>query len=52
MRTYCVAQGTLLCSGDLNGKEVQREGMDVYVWLAQFPPQWKLTQHFKAAALQ
>ena len=35
MRTYCIAQGTLLkAKCDLNGKEVQmREGVYVYVWL-------------------
>ena len=34
MKTYCIAQGTrlnALC--DLNGEEVQKEGVYVYVWL-------------------
>lgn len=44
--------GNSTVPGDLNGKEVQREGMDVYVWLGSVSPQWKLAQHCKAAALQ
>ena len=32
MRIYCIAQGTLLmCCGDLNGKEIKKEGIFVYV---------------------
>ena len=32
MRTYCIAQGTLL-SGDLNGKEIQKRG-DICIRIA------------------
>ena len=44
MRNYRIAQGTLstLC-GDLNRKEVQKEGIHVYVWLIHFPVLQKLT---------
>ena len=40
MRTYCIAQGTLLnaLGGDLNRKKVKREGayVYIYVWLIHF----------------
>ena len=37
MRTYYIAQGTFLMHcGDLNGKESQREGIYVYIWLVHF----------------
>ena len=26
MRTNCIAQGTTWCSGDLNGKKIQKRG--------------------------
>ena len=49
MRTYHIAQGTLsvLC-GDLNGKEIQHEGICVYIEMIQFTAQQKPTQHCKA----
>ena len=53
MRTYCIAQGTLLMlCGDLNGKELQKEGIYGYVWLIHFAVHLKLTQHCKATVLQ
>lgn len=34
MRTCYIAQGTLLSvSGDLNGKEVQKEGICIYTYM-------------------
>ena len=34
MRTYCIAQGTLLMlCGDLNGKEIQKRG-DIGIYIA------------------
>ena len=33
MKTYCIAQRTLMHCGDLNGKEVQKRG-DMYVCIA------------------
>ena len=41
-----------MISGDLNGKEIQKEGIHVHVWLILFAVQQKLTQHCKAAILQ
>ena len=41
----------MLC-GDLNGKEIQEEGIYVYVQLIHFAVQQKLTQRCKAARLQ
>ena len=32
MKTYCIAQGTLMHCGDLNGKEVQKRG-DIYIYI-------------------
>ena len=31
MRTYCVAQGTLLSASNLNGKELQKRQVYVYI---------------------
>ena len=40
MRIYCIAQGTyVMHCGDLTGKEVQKEGIYVYVWLIRFAVQ-------------
>ena len=53
MRTYCIAQETLLVlCGDLNGKEIQKEEIYVYIWLIHFAVQQKLTQQCKATVLQ
>ena len=41
----------MLC-GDLSGKEIQKEGIYVYVWLIYFAVQQKVTQHCKATILQ
>ena len=49
MRTHCRTQGMLY--GDLNGKEIQKEGMSVYIQLIHFAVQKKLTQHCKATLL-
>ena len=38
---------SVLC-GDLNGKEIQKEGIYVYIQLIHFAVQQKLTQHCKA----
>ena len=38
---------SVLC-GDLNGKEIQKEGIYVYIQLIHFAVQQKPTQHFKA----
>ena len=42
MRTYCIAQGTLLSAL----WKSQKEGMCVYVYLVHFAVHLKLTQHF------
>ena len=47
MRTYRVAQGTLMYCDDLNGRDVLKG-----VWLINFAAQQKLTQHCKAIILQ
>ena len=53
MRAYCIAQGTLLnAHGDLNGKEIQKDGIYVYIWLMHFAVQKKITQHCKATIFQ
>ena len=47
MRTYCIALGTLLSAlGNLNEKDLQKEGVYVYAWLIHFAVQQKLTQHY------
>ena len=52
MRTYCIALETLLSAlGDLNEKDLQKEGVYVYAWLIHFAVQQKLTQHCKAIIL-
>ena len=33
MRTYCIAQGTLLDAFDLDGKEIQKRG-DIFIHIA------------------
>lgn len=34
MRTYCIAQGTLLVPcGDLSGKEIQKEEIYTYIYV-------------------
>ena len=53
MKAYCIAQGTLLnAHGDLNGKEIQKDGIYVYIWLMHFAVQKKITQHCKATIFQ
>ena len=53
MRTYCTVQKTLLSAlGNLNEKEVQKEGICEYVWLTYFAVQKKLSQHGKATIFQ
>ena len=42
---------SLLC-GALNGKEIRKVGMCVYVELIHFALQQKRTQHYKAARIQ
>ena len=41
----------MLC-GDLNGKEIQKRGINVSVWMIHFAVQRKLTQQCKATKLQ
>ena len=43
----------MLC-GDLNGKEIQNEGVYIYIYMynIHFAAQQKLTQHCKATILQ
>ena len=41
----------MLC-GDLNGKEIQKKRICVYLQLIHFAVQQKLTQHCKATILQ
>ena len=44
MKTYCIAQGTLLSlCGDLNWKEIKKEGICAYIQLLHFAIQLKLT---------
>ena len=53
MRTYCIALETLLSAlGDLNEKDLQKEGVYVYAWLIHFAVQQKLTQHCNSTILQ
>ena len=53
MRTYCIAQGILLKTPkEMNPKEIQKEGIYVYVWLVHFAVQYKLTQYCQAIILQ
>ena len=53
MGTYCIAGElySVLC-GDLNGKQIQKGGMYVHIWLIHFAVQQKLTQHCKATTPQ
>ena len=52
MGTYCLwGLYSMLC-GDLNRKEIQKEGIYVYVKLTHFAVQQKLTQHCKATIFQ
>ena len=53
MGTYCMALGlySVLC-GDLNGNEIQKEGIYENVKLTHFAIQQKLTQHCKATIFQ
>ena len=41
-----------MLSGDLNGKEIQEEGILGHVRLIHFAVQQKITQHCKATILQ
>ena len=51
MRTYCIAQGTLVNAlWWLNGKEILKEGICMHI--TDFAVQQKLTQHCKATILQ
>ena len=51
MRTYCIAQRTLLSAcGDLNGKEIQKGVIYVNIFI-HCAVQQKLTQHCKATIL-
>ena len=54
MRTYCVAQGTLLSALWWPGweGEPRKRGYIVYVWPIHFAVQQKLTRHCKATILQ
>lgn len=48
-----MAQGTWLSAcGDLDGREIQREGIHVYMWLIHFTVQQQLTRHCEATVLQ
>ena len=61
MRTYYIAQGTLIMTGDLNGKEIQKKRdicvyiyiyiyiyTYIHIWLIHFVTQQKLSQQYKA----
>ena len=47
----CLKMNYVHC-GNLNGREVQKEGISVCVRLIHFVVQWRLTQHCKATILQ
>ena len=54
MRTYHIQLRELywMLSGDLNGKEIQKEGLCVYTQPIPSAVQQKLTQHGKATVPQ
>ena len=53
MRAYCTTQGSYSgLFGDLNGKEIQKEEINVYGRLVHFAAQQKLIQYCKATILQ
>ena len=51
MRTEYSTGSSVLC-GDLLGKEIQKRGIDVDLWLIHCVVQQKLTQHYKVIFLQ